>query len=143
MPAEYLLGPTQFPAGLFANDRHAELSAVIFSNACSISKLNRVAISGGGAPEGYRYTRLGHFFDRTPGALRGIPFCLDITGDEYRGLWPHDYEPWTAEIEVFHNPFARHPVSSIYYLKRSTGSRRTVNGYADRFMRRRSYGRKL
>lgn len=111
MPAEYLLGPAQFPAGLFANDRHAELSAVISSNACSIAKLNRVAISGGGAPEGYRYTRLGHFFDRTPGALRGVPFCLDITGDEYRGLWPHGYEPWTAEIEVFHNPFARHPVS--------------------------------
>ncbi|WP_105436234.1 hypothetical protein [Neorhizobium tomejilense] len=110
MLAETLLGPTQFPAGLFANDRHAELSAVIFSNACSIAKLNRVAISGGGAPKGYRYTRMGKFFDRTPGALNGISFCLDITSDEYRGLWPHGYEPWTAEMEVFHNPFARHPV---------------------------------
>ncbi|WP_342149667.1 hypothetical protein [Methylorubrum sp. SB2] len=106
-----LLGPTQFSAGLFANDSHAELSAIIFSNACSIAKLNRVAISGGGAPAGYRYTRRGKFFDRKPGALEGIPFCLDITSDEYRGLWPHGYEPWTAEIEVFHNPFALHPVS--------------------------------
>lgn len=40
MPAETLLGPAQFPAGLFANDDYAELSAVIFSNACSISKPN-------------------------------------------------------------------------------------------------------
>lgn len=110
MHAETLLGPTRFAAGLFANDRHAELSAVIFSNACSIAKLNRVAISGGGAPKGYRYTRMGKFFDRTPGALEGISFCLDITSDEYRRLWPHGYEPWTAEMEVFHNPFARHPV---------------------------------
>lgn len=110
MPAETLLGPAQFPAGLFANDRHAELSAVIFSNACSISKLNRVPISASGAPAGYRYTRFGEFFDRAPGALRGIPFCLDITSEEYRNLWPHGYEPWTAEMEVFHNPFARHPV---------------------------------
>lgn len=110
MPAEFLLGPAQFKAGLFANDHHAELSAVIFSNACSIAKLNRVAITGGGAPTGYRYTRMGNFFDRTPGALKGIPFCLDITGDEYRALWPHGYEPWTAEMEVFHNPFARHPI---------------------------------
>jgi hypothetical protein len=110
LPVEHLLGPAQFPAGLFANDRQAELSAVIFSNACSIAKLNRVAISGGGAPRGFRYTRMGKFFDRTPGALEGKPFCLDITGDEYCGLWPHGYEPWTAEMEVFHNPFARHPV---------------------------------
>jgi hypothetical protein len=28
---------------VFANGHHAELSAVIFSNACSIAKLNRVA----------------------------------------------------------------------------------------------------
>lgn len=110
MPAETLLGPAQFPAGLFANDRHAELSAVIFSNACSIAKLNRVPISAAGAPAGYRYTRMGEFFDRAPGALQGIPFCLDITSEEYRNLWPHRYEPWTAEIEVIHNPFARHPV---------------------------------
>ena len=111
LPAEHLLGPTRFPAGLFANDHHRELSAVIFSNACSIAKLNRVPVSGGGAPEGYRYTRMGKFFDRKPGALAGNLFCLDITSDDYRNLWPHGYEPWTAELEVFHNPFARHPVS--------------------------------
>ncbi|WP_041535983.1 hypothetical protein [Parvibaculum lavamentivorans] len=54
--------------------------------------------------------RFGEFFDRAPGALKGIPFCLDITSEEYRNLWPHGYEPWVAEMEVFHNPFARHPV---------------------------------
>ncbi len=110
MPATHLLGPSAFPAGLFADDRHAELSAVIFSNACSIAKLNRVAVSGRGAPEGLRYTRIGNFFDRTPGALKGIPFCLDVTSDAYRGLWPQRYEPWSAELEVFHNPFARQPI---------------------------------
>ncbi len=108
--ATHLLGASAFPAGLFADDRYSELSAVIFSNACSIAKLNRVAVSGRGAPEGLRYTRIGNFFDRTPGALKGIPFCLDVTSDEYRGLWPQRYEPWSAELEMFHNPFARHPV---------------------------------
>ena len=110
MYATHLVGSSGFPAGLFIDDRHSELSAVIFSNACSIAKLNRVAISGRGAPEGFRYTRIGHFFDRTPGALKGIPFCLDITSEEYRRLWPQGYEPWSAELEVFHNPFANHPV---------------------------------
>ena len=108
--AEHLLGDDAFPVGLFADDRHAELSAVIFSNACSMAKLNRVAVSGQGAPKGLRYTRFGGYFDRTPGALTPIPFCLDVTSDEYRGLWPHEYEPWTAEFEVYHNPFARHPL---------------------------------
>jgi hypothetical protein len=103
-----LIGPSAFPAGLFSDDRAAELSAVIFTNACSIAKLNRVALSGQGAPKGYRYMRFGNFFDRTPGALKGIPFCMDITSEEYRRLWPHGYEPWCAELEVFHNPFATH-----------------------------------
>lgn len=111
VPAETLLGPTQFPAGLFTDNRHPELSAIIFSNACSLAKLNRVPISGGGAPKGYRYTRMGQFFDRAPGAFKGIPFCFDVDTDEYRALWPHGYEPWTAEMEVFHNPFATHSVS--------------------------------
>lgn len=109
--ATHLLGPSAFPAGLFSDNRHAELSAIIFSNACSIAKLNRVPISAGGAPKGFRYTRIGNFFDRTPGALKGVPFCLDVTSEKYRALWPHGYEPWSAELEVFHNPFAQHPVS--------------------------------
>ena len=106
----HILGNEAAPIGLFADDRHWELSAIIFSNARSIAKLNRVAVSGRGAPEGFRYTRFGAFFDRTPGALTPIPFCHDVTTDEYRGLWPHGYEPWSAELEVFHNPYARYPV---------------------------------
>jgi hypothetical protein len=107
--ASHLLGAPAFRAGLFANEQHAELSAVIFSNACSIAKLNRVAISGGGAPEGLRCMRIGKFFDHKQGVLEGIPFCLDVTSAEYRGLWPQGYEPWSAELEVFHNPYARCP----------------------------------
>ena len=103
-----LLGDNPFPAGLFTDEKHAELSAVIFSNACSISKLSRVPISAGADTRGFRYMRIGKFFDRTPGALEGIPFCMDVTSTEYRSLWPQGYEPWSAELEVFHNPHARH-----------------------------------
>jgi len=105
-----LLGNKAFPAGLFADNRHKELSAIIFSNACSISKLYRVPISAGADTQEFRYVRIGNFFDRTPGALGGIPFCLDITSKEYQSLWPQGYEPWSAEFEVFHNPHAQHPL---------------------------------
>ena len=108
--AKVLKGPSAFPAGLFCDDAHAELSAVIFSNACSIGKMNRVMVSAGASPAGLRYTRVGRFFDRTPGAAEGIPFCLDVASPKYRGLWPQRYEPWSAELEIFHNPFASHPV---------------------------------
>jgi len=107
---ESLLGKSAFPAGLFADNQHSELSAVIFTNACSIAKFNRVGVSAGALTKGLKYTRIGEFYDRTPNALKGIPFCLDITSREYRTLWPQGYEPWCAELEVFHNPYAKHPV---------------------------------
>ena len=107
----HLLGEAVFPAGLFRTTEHSELSAVVFTNACSIAKFNRVGVSAGALTKGLRYVRYGQFYDRTPGALQGIRFCLDIVSNDYRALWPQGYEPWSAELEVFHNPFARHPLS--------------------------------
>ncbi|WP_245824700.1 hypothetical protein, partial [Sphingomonas azotifigens] len=57
-----------------------------------------------------RCVRYGRFYDRKPGALEGIPFCFDVLSDDYRALWPQGWEPWCAELEVFHNPFPRHPL---------------------------------
>lgn len=108
---ETLLGSEKIPAGFFRDPANAGVSAVIFTNACAISKLNRVGISAGANSNGYRYIRTGEFGDRTEGALKGIPFCMDVTSAEYRKLWhPYSYEPWSAEIEVFHNPNAAHPL---------------------------------
>jgi len=110
MPTPEHVGRGAMKTGLFSDARHAELSAVIFSNACSMAKLNRVIASAGGAPADLRWTRFGELFDRQPGAFKGIPFCLDVASEEYRSLWPQGYEPWSAELEVFHNPFAAHPL---------------------------------
>lgn len=108
---ETLLGPESIPAGFFRDPANAGVSAVIFTNACAISKLNRVGISAGANCNGYRYIRMGEFGDRTEGALKGIPFSMDVTSHEYRKLWePYTYEPWSAELEVFHNPNATHPL---------------------------------
>lgn len=109
-PVTHLLGEQSIPAGLFRNGDRSELAAVMFSNACTIGKFNRVGVSAGMATKGLRYVRFGEFFDREPGALVGVPFCMDVRGAEYRSLWPQGYEPWSAELEVFHNPFARHPL---------------------------------
>jgi hypothetical protein len=106
-----LLGEEGIPAGLFCSEEHSELSAVIFSSGCTMAKLSRVGVSSGAEASNYRYVRVGEFYDRTPGALVGLPFSMDVTSDEYRALWsPYDYEPWSAELEVFHNPYARYPI---------------------------------
>ena len=106
---ERLLGPESIPAGLFKFPENSGLSAVIFSNGCSIQKFGRVMVSITGNGNGYRHTRVGSIFDRMPGALQGFDFCLDVSSEEYRDLWPQGYEPWSAELEVFHNPLASHP----------------------------------
>lgn len=59
--------------------------------------------------DAYLYIRFGSIWDRIPGATEGVPFCLDITSQEYRAIWPQGYEPWSADLEVFHNPYAKHP----------------------------------
>lgn len=110
-PIGELLGSEQIPAGLFLTPEGEELSAVLFSQGATLAKLSRVPISFGGSTGDYRYVRMGEFADFTPGAMQGKPFCMDVNSDEYRSLWhPYDYEPWTAEVEVFHNPWARQPI---------------------------------
>ncbi|WP_246875644.1 hypothetical protein [Pantoea ananatis] len=112
----YLSSDPKIRAGLFFSSENITLSAVIFSNSATISKLSRVPISFGGVTEGYRYVRIGEFANDTHGALRGIPFSMDVNSDEYRCLWkPYSYEPWSAEIEVFHNPNAQNPINPALF----------------------------
>lgn len=33
---------------------------------------------------------------------------MDVTSEEYLSIWPQMHEPWCAELEVFHNPYARY-----------------------------------
>lgn len=113
---EMLPGDPNIRAGLFFSTEGEELSAVIFSNAATLAKLSRVPLSFGGDSGDYRYVRIGEFADDTPGALRGVPFSMDVNSDEYRDLWsPYGYEPWTAELEVFHNPNARYPINPALF----------------------------
>ncbi|WP_397453729.1 hypothetical protein [Pseudomonas sp. NA-150] len=108
---ENLLSEQSIPAGLFCSSQSEGLSAVIFNNACSIAKFSRVMASMTREDGGFSRTRCGEMFDRDPGVLKGVQFCLNVNSQEYRDLWPQQYEPWSAEMEVFHNPFAKHPMS--------------------------------
>ncbi len=109
VPISNLTGRHGIPAGLFRDPEFAHLSAVIFSNAGTLAKFNRMGFLAGWRPPGLTMTRRGILFDRTPGALEPIDFNLSVDSDEYQALWPWG-EAWCQELEVFHNPQATHPI---------------------------------
>lgn len=108
-PIAKLTGKHGIPAGLFRDPEFAHLSAVIFSNAATLAKFNRMGFLAGWRPPGLTMVRRGILFDRTPGALEPIPFELSVGSPEYEALWPWG-EAWCLELEVFHNPIATHPI---------------------------------
>lgn len=111
LPVERLVGPQSLPAGLFRDPAMSFLSAVIFSNAATIAKFNRMGMLAGWRLAGVQVRREGVLVDRMPGALEGIPFDMNILSGEYRDLWPPDGEHWCVELEVYHNPSAAHPLA--------------------------------
>ncbi|MCP1848200.1 MULTISPECIES: hypothetical protein [unclassified Bradyrhizobium] len=108
-PITNLTGRHNIPAGLFRDPDFAHLSAVIFSNAATLTKFNRMGFLAGLRPPGLTMIRQGILFDRTPGALEPIDFNLAVDSAEYQALWPWG-EAWCQELEVFHNPLATHPI---------------------------------
>lgn len=106
---DHLRNAPHIPAGLFRDPSMSHLSAVVFSNAATIAKFNRMGFLAGWRPPGLKMTRQGILYDRTPGALKPIDFKLDVLSDEYAAMWP-DGEHWCQELEVYHNPLATHPI---------------------------------
>lgn len=106
-PIERLRGHS-IRAGLFNDAEMRGLSGVIFSNAGTLAKFNRMGLLAGLAVPGVKLQRQGILFDRTLGALEPIVFDLDVASPEYAALWPRG-EEWCIELEVFHNPNADHP----------------------------------
>jgi hypothetical protein len=108
-PISNLTGKHGIPASLFRDPEFTHLSAVVFSNAATLAKFNRMGFLAGWRPPGLIMIRRGILFDRTPGALEPIDFELSVESSEYQSLWPWG-EAWCQELEVFHNPQAANPI---------------------------------
>ena len=108
-PIANLTGKHGIPAGLFRDPDFAHLSAVIFSNAGTMAKFGRMGFLAGTQSPGLKMIRNGILFDRTPGALKAIPFELEVGSPDYAALWPWG-EAWCQELEVYHNPLATHSI---------------------------------
>ncbi|WGJ15966.1 hypothetical protein QEV83_06875 [Methylocapsa sp. D3K7] len=100
---DHRYGEKVVPSGFFDDPLAANISAVLFSNAGTLSKFDRMGIVAGFAVPGDSYYRIGMKVDPDPNAAIGIPFSADVTA-------PNNEEFWTEEIQVFHNPNAKYPL---------------------------------
>lgn len=101
---EHRFGDKVIPSGFFDQPMAENVSAVIFSNAGTIAKFDRMGAIAGFPEPGVRYLRMGYRYSAAAESTTGIPFADDILAEGYE-------EWWSEEIQVFHNPDARHPLS--------------------------------
>jgi hypothetical protein len=102
-------GEKTIPSGFFDDPLAVNVSAVLFSNAGTLAKFNRMGVVAGFAAEDIKYRRVGFTWDSDPNAVMGKRFVSDVTAPGYQ-------ERWTDEIQVFHNPHAKHPLRFDWLL---------------------------
>lgn len=91
------------PSNLFAQPDAENIGAVLFSNAATITKFNRMGKLAGLGSKDVKLLRSGVMFNPDPNALRPLPFTKDMDDDDYE-------ETWSDSIVMFHNPRAKVPV---------------------------------
>jgi hypothetical protein len=100
---EHVWGTKKIPSGFFQLPGAENVSAVIFSNAATVSKFNRMGkLAGFGNPK-VLMRRIGLHHDFDPNATMPIPFNVEVTPDTYR-------ESWAEGVRLYHNPRARLPI---------------------------------
>jgi hypothetical protein len=97
-------GEKVIPSGFFDQPGAENISAVLFSNAGTLAKFDRMGVVAGFAAPDHSYIRTGYRFNPDPNATRGIPFSEDVSDSAY-------IEGWSDELQIFHNPNARIPLA--------------------------------
>ena len=101
--AKWTAGTKTVTAPFFWQPNTEHVSAVLFSNAGTISKFNRMGVRAGFGDRFVSLVRRGGLNDPSPGALDAIAFDLDIEHPDYE-------EDWADELCMYHNPNALLPI---------------------------------
>lgn len=91
------------PSGFFKLPEANNISAVLFSNAATITKFNRMGKLARLGSSKVKMYRKGFLFDPHPTAIEPLPFCWDVDSPDYE-------ESWSDSLVMFHNPCAKFPV---------------------------------
>lgn len=95
-------------SGFFDQPLAENISAVLFSNAGTIAKFDRMGVVSGFAADNHKYFRMGLKYNPDPNAAVGTPFHVDVSGEDYE-------EYWSDELQVFHNPNAKIPLPDEWF----------------------------
>lgn len=89
--------------GFFDLPGAENISAVVFSNAGTLAKFDRMGIAAGFIPAAHKYFRIGTRLNPDPNAVHPLPFFEEIGQEHY-------VEHWSDELQIFHNPNAKTPL---------------------------------
>jgi hypothetical protein len=79
------------------------VSAVLFSNAGTLAKFDRIGVLAGYGPPNHKYMRIGFRYDPDPNAYTGKYFVEEVGAES-------NSEGWADELQIFHNPKALRPL---------------------------------
>ena len=99
----HVYGTKEVPTGFFDQPGTEHVSAVLFSNAGTIAKFDRMGVVAGFGATSYHYQRSGYRYDPDPDAAQGVWFSEDVAAQSYS-------EGWSDELQIFHNPNAWVPL---------------------------------
>jgi hypothetical protein len=103
----HTFGMKTIPSGFFDQLGAENVSAVLFSNAGTIAKFDRIGVVAGFGAAEHKYFRMGFKYDPDPNAVRGKPFHVDVASPEYS-------ESWSDELQIFHDPDAKIPLDHAW-----------------------------
>lgn len=98
----------KIPSAFFYQENAENISAVLFSNQCTIPKFNRMGKLAGLGSKDVMMIRKGYCFNPDPDALYPIFFSRNVDDDDYE-------ESWSDGLVMFHNPNAIYPVDLDHF----------------------------
>jgi hypothetical protein len=102
--SDHVVGSKVVPTNFFAQEAHRHISGILFSNAGTTAKFNRMGVLAGFGDPRVKIRRIGGLYNHQPGAVDAVQFDIDIEDPDYE-------EGWSDEIEIYHNPNALVPLS--------------------------------
>jgi hypothetical protein len=100
---EHVHGKKRIPSGFFEQPNTENVSAVLFTNAGTLSKFNRMGVLADFGDPRVRLIRQGMMLNPNPESALPFAFAIDIDSPDY-------HEGWADELQLFHNPNALHPL---------------------------------
>lgn len=100
---DHVVGGKVVPTNFFAQPDTEHISGVLFSNAGTVSKFNRMGVRAGFGDPWVSLVRQGTLIDPAMGYASLAAFDIDVEHPGYE-------EGWADELILYHNPHAFHPV---------------------------------